>query len=100
MHPELRNELCPDARRSDKQNRASSLDFVPDAIGFEIASIRGLRSRGVGRECLRRLEIPEAMQKKYGFAPLGDALGPVKTAIFGGNNARLYGVNAKKAMLD
>ena len=24
-------------------------------------------------EALRRLEIPEDMQKKYGFAPLGDA---------------------------
>jgi len=24
----------------------------------------------------------------------------VKTAIFGGNNARLYGLNPKKAMLD
>ena len=42
-------------------------------------------------EGLRRLEIPEDMQKKYGFAPLGPARGPVKTAIFGGNKARLYG---------
>ena len=30
------------------------------------------------------------MQAKYGFKPLGDADGPVKNAIFGGNNARLY----------
>jgi len=30
------------------------------------------------------------MQKKYGFKPLGPADGSVKTAIFGGNNARLY----------
>ncbi|HYA06665.1 MAG TPA: hypothetical protein VEF90_12310 [Xanthobacteraceae bacterium] len=51
-------------------------------------------------EGLLRLEIPEAMQKKYGFAPLGAANGPVKTAIFGGNNAKLYGINPKKAMLD
>ena len=29
-------------------------------------------------EGLRRLEIPEAMQKKFGFAPLGAADGPVK----------------------
>lgn len=43
-------------------------------------------------EALRRLEIPEDMQKKHGFAPLGAANGPVKQAIFGGNNARLYGV--------
>jgi uncharacterized protein len=42
-------------------------------------------------EGLRRLEIPEDMQKKYGFAPLGAADGPVKTAIFSGNAARLYG---------
>jgi len=41
-------------------------------------------------EGLRRLEIPEEMQKKYGFAPLGAADGPVKSAIFGGNSARLY----------
>ena len=42
-------------------------------------------------ESLRRLEIPEDMQKKFGFAPLGAADGPVKTAIFGGNSKRLYG---------
>ena len=41
-------------------------------------------------EGLRRLEIPEDMQKKFGFEPLGPADGPVKTAIFGGNPARLY----------
>ena len=42
-------------------------------------------------ESLRRLEIPEDMQKRFGFAPLGAADGPVKTAIFGGNSKRLYG---------
>ena len=41
-------------------------------------------------EALRRLEIPEELQKKHGYAALGAADGPVKTAIFGGNNARLY----------
>ena len=41
-------------------------------------------------EALRRLEIPEELQKKYGYKPLGPADGPVKNAIFGGNNARLY----------
>jgi uncharacterized protein len=41
-------------------------------------------------EGLRRLEIPENMQQKYGYAPLGPADGPVKTAILGGNSARLY----------
>jgi len=44
-------------------------------------------------EGLRRLEIPEDMQKKHGFAPLGGPDGPVKTAIFGDNNARLYNVD-------
>lgn len=42
-------------------------------------------------EGLRRLEIPEDMQKKYGFKPLGAADGPIKNAIFGGNSAKLYG---------
>lgn len=51
-------------------------------------------------EGLRRLEIPEAMQKKFGYAPLGAADGPVKTAIFGDNNARLYNIQPKRAMLD
>ena len=50
-------------------------------------------------EGLRRLEIPEDMQKKYGFKPLGTATGPVKTAIFSGNNARLYDIDPKKAEL-
>jgi predicted TIM-barrel fold metal-dependent hydrolase len=43
-------------------------------------------------EGLRRLEIPEDMQRKFGFPPLGAATGPVKTAIFGENSARLYGL--------
>lgn len=41
-------------------------------------------------EGLRRMEIPEDMQKKFGFAPMGAADGPVKTAIFSGNASRLY----------
>ena len=43
-------------------------------------------------EGLRRLEIPEDMQKKHGFAPLGSSTGPVKSAIFGENSARLYAI--------
>ena len=43
-------------------------------------------------EALRRLEIPEDMQKKYGFTAAGRADGAVKTAIFSGNNMRLYGL--------
>jgi predicted TIM-barrel fold metal-dependent hydrolase len=48
-------------------------------------------------EGLRRMEIPEDMQQRHGFAPLGDADGPVKRAIFGENNARLYNVEVKHA---
>ncbi len=49
-------------------------------------------------EGLRRLEIPEEMQKQHGFAALGAADGAVKQAIFSGNAARLYGF-AKSAEL-
>lgn len=48
-------------------------------------------------EGLRRLEIPEDMQKAHGFKPLGPADGEVKAAIFGGNNARIYGIEQKAA---
>ena len=52
-------------------------------------------------EGLRRLEIPDEMQKKYGFRPMGPADGPVKTAIFGTNNARLYNyTHADRAALE
>ena len=49
-------------------------------------------------EALRRLEIPEDMQKKYGFKPLGPADGPVKSAILGENNARLYKYERRGAL--
>jgi uncharacterized protein len=41
-------------------------------------------------EALRRLEIPEDMREKHGFAALGPANGEVKNAIFGGNAVRFY----------
>jgi len=49
-------------------------------------------------EALRRLEIPEDMQKKYGFAPLGPADGPVKSAILGETNARLCKYERRAAL--
>jgi hypothetical protein len=49
-------------------------------------------------EALRRLEIPEDMQKKYGFKPLGPAEGPVKSAILGETNARLYKYERRAAL--
>jgi len=42
-------------------------------------------------EALRRLEIPEEMQKRHGFAPLGPADGKIKNAILGENGLRLFG---------
>jgi predicted TIM-barrel fold metal-dependent hydrolase len=48
-------------------------------------------------EALRRIEIPEDMQKKHGFAPLGAADGMVKSAIFAGNSSQLYKVNIQAA---
>jgi hypothetical protein len=41
-------------------------------------------------EAFRRMEIPEDMQKKHGFAPLGAADGIVKSDILGYNSARKY----------
>ena len=49
-------------------------------------------------EALRRLEIPEDMQKKHGFAPLGPADGAVKNKIFGLNSAKLYNLDTKVAV--
>jgi hypothetical protein len=46
-------------------------------------------------EALRRLEIPQELRERHGFDPLGPADGPVKRAIFGGNNARLYRFDAR-----
>lgn len=48
-------------------------------------------------EGLRRLEIPDAMQRRHGFKPLGAADGALKTAIFSGNNARMYGIDTASA---
>jgi predicted TIM-barrel fold metal-dependent hydrolase len=47
-------------------------------------------------EGLRRLEIPDDMRRRHGFTPLGAADGPVKTAIFGDTNARLYNIDKSK----
>ena len=43
-------------------------------------------------EAFRRLEIPEDLRAKFGFAPLGPPDGEIKRAILGGNAARLYRV--------
>ena len=48
-------------------------------------------------EAMRRLEIPQDMQKKYGFAALGDANSATKQQIFSGNAMRMYNIAVKKA---
>lgn len=48
-------------------------------------------------EAMRRLEIPEDMQKKYGFAPLGHANSATKQMIFSGNGTRMYNIKLKAA---
>ena len=48
-------------------------------------------------EAFRRLEIPDDMQKKYSFAPLGGPDSVVKSAIFAGNSSRLYKVDVRAA---
>jgi predicted TIM-barrel fold metal-dependent hydrolase len=50
-------------------------------------------------EALRRLEIPEDMRKKHGFAALGPANGQVKAAIFGYNAARHYNVELHAGLM-
>jgi predicted TIM-barrel fold metal-dependent hydrolase len=51
-------------------------------------------------EAFRRIEIPEEMQKRYGFPALGSADGATKRAILGENAARLYGLDLGSAALD
>ena len=51
-------------------------------------------------EAFRRIEIPEQLRKKWGFAPLGSAEGQVKSAILGGNARRLYNLPVTAKMPD
>jgi predicted TIM-barrel fold metal-dependent hydrolase len=48
-------------------------------------------------EAMRRLEIPEELQKKHGFPALGAADSATKQMIFGINAARLYGLRLRAA---
>ncbi len=49
-------------------------------------------------EALRRLEIPEDIARRYGYPALGAADGPLKNAIFGDNNARLYNFSRERRL--
>jgi predicted TIM-barrel fold metal-dependent hydrolase len=48
-------------------------------------------------EAMRRLEIPEDMQKKHGFAPLGGATSAAKNQILGYNSARMFSLDLREA---
>jgi uncharacterized protein len=48
-------------------------------------------------EALRRIEIPDDMQEAKGFGPLGGPDSGIKKKIFGGNGARLYGLDPDSA---
>jgi predicted TIM-barrel fold metal-dependent hydrolase len=51
-------------------------------------------------EAMRRLEMPEDLQEKYGFTALGDANSPLKNKIFSGNAARLYNLDISEKMAE
>ena len=51
-------------------------------------------------EALRRLEIQQDLQKKFGFQALGAAESETKRAILGGNAARLYRIKADARLYD
>lgn len=46
-------------------------------------------------EAFRRLQMPEDLQKRFGFKPLTEA---VKEKIFGLNSAKVYGIDVKAKM--
>ena len=46
-------------------------------------------------EAFRRLEIPEDLRKRHGFAALGEATGPLKSRIFWDNGAEIYGLKSE-----
>ena len=46
---------------------------------------------------MRRLEVPEDMQKKYKLPSLGGPNSLTKQAIFGLNSARIYGLSMNEA---
>jgi predicted TIM-barrel fold metal-dependent hydrolase len=48
-------------------------------------------------EALRRLEMPEDLQAKFGYSPLGGPRSQIKEKILGRNGARLYGLDPEAA---
>ena len=48
-------------------------------------------------EALRRLEIPNDLQKKFGYQPLGPSNGKIKRHILWDNGAKFYGLKKERA---
>ena len=117
-----RIDWCSDLAEIPAQNGATNV-YAETGLAFEstamlnprlATAILGIWIKGLGAsnvvwgttsvvqgspqwqiEAMRRLEIAEDMQEKYGFAPLGGADGAVKQQIFGLNSARLYNLNVR-----
>src|SRR5204863_465906 len=53
----------------------------------------------IAKTGIKNVCIHKDMQKKNGCKPLGPADGPVKTAIFSGNSARLHGLEKHAAIV-
>lgn len=49
-------------------------------------------------EAFRRIEIPEDMRERFGFAPLGSPRSAVREQILGLNAARLYGLDPQQLL--
>jgi uncharacterized protein len=49
-------------------------------------------------EAFRRIEVPDDLRQRFGWPALGAADGPLKSAILGGNSARLYGLSGRRAL--
>lgn len=49
-------------------------------------------------EAFRRIEVPEDLRHKFAWPALGRADGKLKSAILGGNSARLYKMDAKRTL--
>jgi len=48
-------------------------------------------------EAFRRIELPEDMQEKFGFDPLGEGTAKIKSDILGHNAAKLYDLSKTQA---
>jgi len=82
---------------------ASMIGTLVKGLGVDRV-IRGTDSIWYGSpqwqiEALRRLDMPDDLKRRFGLPDLGPDNGPLKTAILGGNPARLIGVEPHRAAL-